>query len=210
MDKENDTASDAPPGRYLTIDRVVAWNLAWYRNQAGLTQEELGKLVGTTKSAISEMERAWNGKRPREFQAQFLASAAAELRIPLTALFLPPFDEHDDSEKEDSQYWFTTSGGEHGKPLRMRDLLLLTMPDNDDQTAVMDAYRYRLRLQAERLLDSDWAEDVARWLRMHEDSDVLRRRAIRLRGSQEDLERAAAEAGRLAAAIEASLDGEAQ
>lgn len=194
-----------PPGQYVTIDQVVAWNLAWYRNQAGLTQQELAELVGTSKGAISEMERSWNGKRPREFKAQFLASAAAKLGIPLMALYLPPFDEDDEDEAKDSRYWFTASDGQCGDPLGMKDLLILTMPDNDDRTAVMDAYRYRLRLQVDRLLDSGWAEDVARWQQVREDRATLARRAARLRFTEETLRSAMADAAAQAAAIEAVL-----
>lgn len=194
-----------PPGLYVTIDQVVAWNLAWYRNQAGLTQQELAELVGTSKGAISEMERSWKGKRPREFKAQFLASVAAALGIPLMAFYLPFFDEDDEGEAKDDRFWFTAADGECGKPLGMKDLLILAMPDNDEQTAVMDAYRYRLRVQVDRLLDSAWTADVARWQRMREDRETLLRHAARLRARQQDKLRDAAEDGAWADAIEASL-----
>lgn len=194
-----------PPGQYVTIDQVVAWNLAWYRNQAGLTQQELADLVGTSKGAISEMERSWNGKRPREFKAQFLASAATKLGIPLMAFYLPPFDEEDDDEKQDDRFWFTATDGQCGEPLGMRDLLILAMPDNDERTDLMDDYRYRLRLQVDRLLDAGWARDVARWQRMREDRATLARRAARLRFTETKLRETMADVTAMAEAIEASL-----
>lgn len=203
MDSENGTGSNAPPGRYVTVNQVVAWNLAWYRRQAGLSQKELGQLTGRTNGAISDMERSWKDQRHREFNAQFLASAAELIGIPLTAFFLPPLD-----DAENGPYWFTAADGECGEPLSMRDLMVLAMPDNDERTGVMDAYRDRLITQTDHYLDEEWAADVTRWQRMHEDRGTLARRAARLRGNQQVLERAAADQGKQAAAIEAALEEE--
>ena len=75
------------------MNQLVGYNLAVYRNAAGLTQEELGKrLGGWTKVAVSAAERSWDGKRVRKFDADELMLLATVLGVPVTALFLPPAD----------------------------------------------------------------------------------------------------------------------
>jgi transcriptional regulator with XRE-family HTH domain len=177
--------------REITVNQAVAWNLAWLRKAAGLTQEELGERIGWTYSQVSEAERSWNGKRTREFDAQELAAIALGLGVPLSALFLPP-------EAAGNFSFRDGAGKEHG----MRDLLQAAVPDNDDETPVMGAYRQRWNAAAERHFGGDpyWMRLVARWI-----GDTARRRgeiAGRLRGRRDDLLGAAAEYGELADEIE--------
>lgn len=186
----NGTEATGPP-REITVNQAVAWNLAWLRQVAGLTQEELGERIGWTNNQVSEAERSWNGKRTREFDAQELAVIALGLGVPLSALFLPP-------EAAGSFSFRDGTGKEHG----MRDLLQLAVPDNDDETPVMGACRRRWNAAAERHFGDDpyWMRLVARWI-----GDTARRRgeiAARLRGRRDDLLAAAAEYGELAGKIE--------
>jgi transcriptional regulator with XRE-family HTH domain len=66
---------------------------------AGLTQEELGdRLRGWTskpwgKAGVSAVERSWDGKRLRQFDADLLFGLAVALDVPVTAFFLPPDDD---------------------------------------------------------------------------------------------------------------------
>lgn len=187
---ESGTETTGPP-REVTVNQVVAWNLAWLRRAAGLTQEQLGERIGWTGAQVSEAERSWNGKRTREFDAQALTVIALGLGVPLPALFLPPLDGGPLSFRDGT-------GKEHG----MRDLLQAAIPDNDDETPVMGACRQRWNTTAERHFGNDpyWMRLVARWI-----GDTARRRgeiAGRLRGRRDALLAAAAEYGELADEIE--------
>jgi transcriptional regulator with XRE-family HTH domain len=184
------TETTGPP-REITVNQVVAWNLAWLRRAAGLTQEQLGERIGWTGAQVSEAERSWNGKRVREFDAQALTSIAIGLGVPLSALFLPPEGEEGLSFRDGT-----------GKTRPARDLAGLAIPDNDDKTPVMGAYRRRWNEAAARYYreDPDWMRLVARWV-----GNVSGRReevAGRLREHRNALLDAAAEYGELADEIE--------
>jgi transcriptional regulator with XRE-family HTH domain len=73
----------------VTADQVVAWNLAWYRRAAGMTQRELEEELGWKPGRASEAERSWDSGRTREFNAQLLADLATILGIPVAGLFNP-------------------------------------------------------------------------------------------------------------------------
>lgn len=187
------TGTTGPP-REITVNQVVAWNLAWLRRAAGLTQEQLGERIGWTGAQVSEAERSWNGKRVREFDAQALAVIAAGLGVPLSALFLPPEDGEAFSFRDGT-------GQEHG----MRDLMQLAIPDNDEETPAMSAYRGRWNEAGRRYFAGDpgWMRLVARWV-----GNVAGRRGEvsgRLRGHRDALLRAAAEYSELADEIEGGV-----
>lgn len=77
----------------LSVNAICALNLAYFRKAAGLTQEELGEMIGWGKSMVSTAERSANESgRVRQFSANDLVSIARALKIPLAALFLPPED----------------------------------------------------------------------------------------------------------------------
>jgi transcriptional regulator with XRE-family HTH domain len=182
------------PSREITVNQAVAWNLAWLRRAAGLTQEQLGERIGWTGAQVSEAERSWKGLRVREFDAQALAAIAAGLGVPLSALFLPP----EGDESAESFSFRDGTGKEHG----MRDLMRLAMPDSDEESPVMDAYRKRWNKAGARWFgdDPDWMRLVARWV-----GNTARRRAEvsdRLRAHRDALLSAAAEYGDLADEIE--------
>lgn len=81
------------PGVHLTPNQVVAWNMAYFRKAAGLTQEEIGDRLGWSSAVVSSAERSWDARRIRQFTADDLVALAAVLRIPVPALFLPPEDD---------------------------------------------------------------------------------------------------------------------
>lgn len=84
----------APPERAITVNMLVAYNIARWRRAAGMTQEQLGaELGGWTKTAVSAAERSWDGRRVRKFDADELADLASIFRIPIPAFFLPPDDD---------------------------------------------------------------------------------------------------------------------
>jgi transcriptional regulator with XRE-family HTH domain len=79
--------------RRVSISQVVAFNVAWFRKRAGLTQEEMGqRLGGWSAASVSAAERSWDGKRVRQFDADEIIAIAAVLGVPAIALLLPPPD----------------------------------------------------------------------------------------------------------------------
>jgi transcriptional regulator with XRE-family HTH domain len=177
---------------HKTLDQVVAWNIAWYRRAADMTQQELGRELGWPKNRVSEAERSWDGKRTREFNAQLLADLATALGVPLLALFLPPYE-------PDASYLFPAPGGRD--LLGMDDLMWLVMPDAGGTTPAMNAYRNRFQAAVTRHLDDDWAREVASWLEKAEDKRLLADRAERLAARARELRGAARELQELADAI---------
>jgi transcriptional regulator with XRE-family HTH domain len=157
--------SDAQPRR-VTPDQVAAWNMAYWRKRAGLTQAQLGERIGWTNAAVSEAERSWDGGRTREFNARLLLAVAAALGVPLTALLLPPEDA--------GAYEITLDGGTPA-------LMELIMPDLDGESAVLEAYRARVRRAAVAWLAPDLAADVARLLGVIDDKEFAVVTAVRLR-----------------------------
>lgn len=168
--------------RHVTINQVVAYNVARFRKAAGLTQEQLGeRLGGWTKAAVSAAERSWDGKRIRQFDADTLTSLAMALGLPLFALFLPP-----DGEGEVATLVFPAQ--ERGAAVAsMADLMALIMPDNDDNTPVMHAYRDRLVDAAGKYVDPDLGDDVKRWFQDVTDAELRAQRLERIRWQREAL-----------------------
>ena len=91
-------SEDAP--RHLPdavdVNRVVSHNLRLAREQNGWTQEQfadrLEEVTGhrPTQASVSALERAWEGGRHREFDAQELVDFAVALNVPIVWFFLPP------------------------------------------------------------------------------------------------------------------------
>lgn len=118
------------PGHALTVNQIVAWNLAHFRAAAGLTQEELGQRIGWSKAVVSAAERSWDGKRVRQFSADDLLTIATALGIPITAMFLPPEDDGIDVRYYLNVPVCTTSDGRVGHLTHtMHDLMLFVVPD---------------------------------------------------------------------------------
>jgi transcriptional regulator with XRE-family HTH domain len=169
---EGSTEHDAP-GRLITVNQVVAWNLAWLRREAGLTQEGLGDLLGWPQNKVSEAERSWNGRRTREFSAQDLAAMAMALGVPIAAFFLPPLD--------DSAVWVIRPPGQY-EDCGMGDLLAYAMTDIDEETPVIAAYRQRLLAAVGNYLGDGWRAEVGRWLKRIVGGERMREGAFRLEG----------------------------
>lgn len=158
--------SDAQSPRRVTPDQVVAWNMAYWRRKAGLTQQQLGERIGWTNATVSEAERSWNSGRTREFNAHLMLVIATALGVPLTALLLPPEDA--------GAYEIALPGGTIA-------LMEHIMPDLDADSAVLDAYRNRLARAAETYLAPDWAQAVAAWRGRAGGREELAARAAQLR-----------------------------
>jgi hypothetical protein len=143
--------------RAVTVNQIVAWNMAFYRRAASLSQEELGRRMGgMSGTAVSAAERSWDGTRRRDFDAHELLSLSRALRVPVLALLLPP-DDPDDGTALVAEM----PGGER---LDMGAYFEAIMPDSDDQTPAMDRYRTRLTEASVRYQDAGWGEGVQRML----------------------------------------------
>lgn len=90
------------PGRHITPNQLVSYNMAYFRKVARLTQAELAARLNAVKgdgkaewtnASVSAAERSWDGKRIRQFDADALLSLATTLRVPVSAFFLPPEDD---------------------------------------------------------------------------------------------------------------------
>lgn len=189
--------TDSLPRRQVTVDQVVAWNIAWYRRAAGLTQEQLGELLGGwSKVAVSAAERSVSDSRDRRrFDAHTIVLIAEALGVPIVALFLPP---DDDGIKE--QYVYDAGTGRGSMTDLMRDVL----PNTGDRTPVMDAYRKRFQAAVTYYADPEFGEQVARFLRDATDDELRADRAARLRQRQAEAEAMAAEFADIAEALEES------
>lgn len=125
------------PEREITVNAVVALNLAYFRKAASLSQAELGDRIGWGKSMVSTAERSANeAGRVRQFSASDLVAIARALKIPLAALFLPP-------EGDDTAARYVISDGREGDATTVQ-ALLFPPPGADHGSPVMDAYRKRL------------------------------------------------------------------
>lgn len=146
-------------GRHVTVNQIVAYNVAYFRKAAGLTQDELGhRLRGWTstpwgKAGVSAVERSWDGKRLRQFDADLLFGLSVALDVPISAFFLPPdidginerylvhahhpLGEVDHEAGEDYYHFGTMCRS-------MGEYALYVMSEPDDESPAAAAYRSRL------------------------------------------------------------------
>lgn len=89
-----------PAPRYprdaVDVNAVVSYNLRAARELNGWTQEQFAERLEVvtgrrpTQASVSALERAWEGGRHREFDAQELVDFAVALDVPVIWFFLPP------------------------------------------------------------------------------------------------------------------------
>ena len=195
-----DHEPQAPPGGLrvvtLTVDQVVALNLWRWRREAGLTQEAAGKLLGLSADNLGQAERSRDPRQPpRRFDARAVTDIALTLGVPVAALFLPPPDDGDGTR------YLLAAAGRHYDMAEM--MALLTMPDNDDETPVMDAYRARFNEAAGRYLSPQWAAVAARLVGAGMSPQAAADTAATLRDDRAALLRAAERFGALADGLDA-------
>lgn len=99
MPRGSSKQSGPPHVDEIDVNRVVSYNLRLAREMQGWTQEQfatrLEEVTGhrPTQASISALERAWEGGRRREFDAQELVEFAVALDVPIAWFFLPPPDD---------------------------------------------------------------------------------------------------------------------
>jgi cell division septum initiation protein DivIVA len=120
----------------VTVNRLVAYNMAFFRKAAGLGQQEFGEPLGWSVASVSAAERSWDGKRVKKFDADEVVLIAAVLGVPLAALYLPPED-HGTAVR-----YVLRLAGTQVKDLD--ELLPLAFPEFGGNSPAMDAYRKRI------------------------------------------------------------------
>jgi transcriptional regulator with XRE-family HTH domain len=93
QDEPRASAYDSLPAVRVTASQLVAWNLARFRQAAGLQQDELGARLGWSGKKVSAMETSWKGAKTRQFEVSAVVALAAALRVPAAAFLLPPDDD---------------------------------------------------------------------------------------------------------------------
>jgi transcriptional regulator with XRE-family HTH domain len=132
-------SADLPP-RAKSINQLIGYNMAEYRQAAGLTQEELGKrLGGWTKVAVSAAERSWDGKRVRKFDADEIVAIATALGVPVPALLLPPA-----AAGTAAEYTFTAGTGEQSEMSTAALLRRALLIYGEAHSGTMDEFHQRL------------------------------------------------------------------
>jgi transcriptional regulator with XRE-family HTH domain len=189
------------PAVPVTADQLVALNLRHWRRAAGMTQEEVGARLGWTAGNESAAERSWDPDRDRRrFDAQTLTEMALAVGVPVAAFFLPPPD-----DGIEARYLLADASG---RIYAMGDIMtLVTVPDNDDDTDVMAAYRERFNAAAARYLEPEWAAVAGRLLGDGASPAARADMAARLEDERAGLLRAAELLGGMAAGL-AGKDGD--
>lgn len=177
------TGYDNLPPERVTVNQVVAWNLAWWRRQAGLTQEQLGARLGWTKVTVSSAERSWASERPRGFSADDLVNIADVLGIPVAGLLLPPVD-----DGQDVRYEYRT--GQPGDARSMYDLLACTVsepPVDDAGNPLAEAYARRYARQFRFYFGEGEMTNLAGYLDELTAEELVTEHVTRLRRQNEAL-----------------------
>jgi transcriptional regulator with XRE-family HTH domain len=170
VSREQEDRAVGLPERRITVNQLIALNMAYYRREAGLTQEKFGELLGGwTKVAVSAAERSWDGKRVRKFDGDEIADIAAVLGVPIAALFLPPED-----DLEDCRYVFRQDA--EAEPVGMGALLSHAIPEPTlDDTPTMGAYEDRLVEAIDKYFPSEVSRAVATRLKERATEEQLMR-----------------------------------
>lgn len=69
---------------------AAAVNMQRYRKAAGMTQTELGSVIGWSKASVSAAERSGESSRPRAFALRDLDKLAAALGVTAADMITPP------------------------------------------------------------------------------------------------------------------------
>ncbi|MFF4166909.1 hypothetical protein [Streptomyces sp. NPDC001741] len=85
-----------PEGPVFSMNEIVSYNLMRARRRHGWTQQDVATLLERytgrpwSNASVSAAERAWQGGRPRRFDANELVALTKIFDEPLTYFFLPP------------------------------------------------------------------------------------------------------------------------
>jgi transcriptional regulator with XRE-family HTH domain len=190
---------DDVPGRHVTVNQVVGYNMARWRTAAGITQAELGeRLGGWSNATVSAAERSWDGKRIRQFTADEIVAIALELGVPVPALFLPPED-----DGASVRYLFHPHNG--GTCLDMAALFSLLLPETAEDPAPGKQWREAFEQATGRYLDAERGEELLASLRGWTTAEARAARLERMRGHRAAVLEMLADHDELAMALERDI-----
>jgi transcriptional regulator with XRE-family HTH domain len=158
------------PGRHITVNQLIGYNMARWRKAAKFRQQEIGDAIGWSKATVSGAERSWAGKRERKFTADDLIGIAQAIGIPVAALFLPP-----DDDGASVRYLFRV-GSEPGCR-EMGDLFSLLIPEAQVEEPHGTEWREAFKGAVARYLDRERGAELMSLL---EDMASAERRAARM------------------------------
>lgn len=171
------------PGVHITANQLVARNLLTFRKAAGLTQEELGEMLGWSAAVVSAAERSWDAKRVRQFTADDIVAIAAALNIPIPALYLPLED-----DGVSVRYLMHVPGESAAESAEsicwdMHTLMIYVMsePADDDDPAPR-RYRERYVSALNLYLGAERAAELSEYVEDLSTEDRVEARLERLRG----------------------------
>jgi transcriptional regulator with XRE-family HTH domain len=133
----------------LTVNQLVAYNLARARKERGWTQDETAAILTErtgkrwTSATLGAAERSWESGRTREFNASELMAFCVTFNQPLAFFFLPR-----ESDDENSTYGFGAPGDADADFLGSLEMLLHLLAVNPGQgffdalQPVLDKYHY--------------------------------------------------------------------
>ena len=140
----------------MSINEIVSYNLMRARRSQAWTQQDVADLLerytgrNWSNASVSAAERAWQGGRPRKFDASELVALSRIFDVPVTYFFIPP-------DGEEANKWVSMKQFERGQPNtdpadRNHDLMAL-IPTADLIVSISDVDRdldpdYRKRMQA--------------------------------------------------------------
>lgn len=90
------TRGDPTTARVMSANELVSYNLLRARRMRGWKQSEVGELLGRytgrawSNASVSAAERAWQGGRPRKFDADEIAALSQIFDVPYSFFLLPP------------------------------------------------------------------------------------------------------------------------
>jgi transcriptional regulator with XRE-family HTH domain len=176
MTDHTEDAYSELPGVHVTGDQVVAVNMRYWREVAGLTQPELGEILGWSKGNVSALERSADPKNGvRRFNAEMIIAIARALTLPVAALFMPP---PDDGIRR--RYVTDTIPGECADMFQLAVLAIGAVREDED-TPVARAYQDRYAQVYSRYFDQGRGDELLTFMDELGVAEIRARRLERLR-----------------------------
>ena len=190
---------DDVPGKHVTVNQIVGFNVARWRKAAGMAQRELGEILGWSIQTVSAAERSWDGKRIRQFDADDILALCVALQIPIAALFLPPSD---DGAKV--RYLFHVPERDPNC-LEMGSLFSLLMPEATGEGPAEQAWQDAYVAASNRYLDPGRGADLIAYLEDLTTAERMEQRLARISRHREALLEAVGDLDQIATAIERKI-----
>lgn len=179
----------------ITAGQLVALNMARWRKAAGISQAQLGTVLGWSDKTVSAAERTRDGDglRSRKFGAADIVAIAIALGVPVAALFLPPAE-------DGAGVQYTLALGT--LDASMAEVFGLLLPDAAEDSPAQVEWDEAFQVAVGRYADPELGADIL--ARMEDITSDERRRIQleRIRWQREALLATASDLGLVAEAME--------